>query len=264
MPLSPRHIFCFSTLFPTSSFVTFEIYPTNISQKESTDKPCDTGSSVSALSSAFPQFDFTGLDPIFPKKSGLYEYSDAGLARRVRAAKELLRDRPEATIVVVSHAGFLRRVTDRRFGNADFRVFSFDGDEPKEEDGGSSTELPAISRGPLIPVAVSNQALGALVLDSPPAPILAAGVSLEGVVEDTTGAGTLHIGKARIGIKSVVRPVTNADPTLVLHEWAMTELKGGGMGRSPKGLASLDDHSHAIRKTGFLGVEAPPPRPKSR
>lgn len=44
-----------------------------------------------------------------------------------------LRDRPEKVIAVVSHAAFLRlAVSQRRYFNADYRIFTFAEDDGKD------------------------------------------------------------------------------------------------------------------------------------
>lgn len=41
-------------------------------------------------------------------------------------AKQLLKERPEKVIAVVSHSGFLRcGVSQKKYENADFRIFDF-------------------------------------------------------------------------------------------------------------------------------------------
>ena len=40
--------------------------------------------------------------------------------------KKTLRELESKTVVVISHDGFLRLLTKRKYGHADFRVFNFD------------------------------------------------------------------------------------------------------------------------------------------
>jgi broad specificity phosphatase PhoE len=103
--------------------------------RETSIKKCDTGRPISEILHDWPQFDWSQIDPAFPAKEGLYEFSQAALIKRGIVAKRWLKAKPENVIAVVSHAGFLRMVIcNRRFGNADFRILKFeDGEEPESE-----------------------------------------------------------------------------------------------------------------------------------
>lgn len=105
--------------------------------QENSDKPCDTGSPLDVISSEFPQYDFSSVDPSFPDKttnlsSNPYAFTQRAIFARGQSALRELYSRPEKVIAVVSHSGFLRTaVANRMFFNADWRVFTFD----KEEEG---------------------------------------------------------------------------------------------------------------------------------
>lgn len=87
----------------------------------------------------WPQLDWSLVDPLYPAKTGLYEYSKRGLTERGIAARKWLRERPEKVIAVVSHSGFLRvGVSYKQYENADFRIFDFA--EGDEEIGGKLVE----------------------------------------------------------------------------------------------------------------------------
>lgn len=104
--------------------------------QENSAKPCDTGSDPAALAEEWPAFDWGQLDPLYPAKTGLYEFSKDGLTRRGVAARKWLRAREEKVVAVVSHAGFLRvGVSYCAYANADFRVFEFADDEEGEGEG---------------------------------------------------------------------------------------------------------------------------------
>jgi hypothetical protein len=78
---------------------------------------------------------------VFPKKEGLYRFSERGLTERGIAARKWLKRRPEKIIAVVSHSGILRvRVSYRKYENADFRVFDFAEGEEDEDVGGRLVE----------------------------------------------------------------------------------------------------------------------------
>ncbi|KFZ13676.1 hypothetical protein V501_03592 [Pseudogymnoascus sp. VKM F-4519 (FW-2642)] len=107
--------------------------------QENSAKPCDTGSDAAAMAAEWSAFDWSEVDPVFPAKTGLYEFSKDGLTRRGVEARKWLRGRKEKVIAVVSHAGFLRvGVSYCQYANADFRVFEFA--EGEEEIGGRLVE----------------------------------------------------------------------------------------------------------------------------
>jgi len=95
--------------------------------QENTANNIDIGRPVSELMNEFPDFDFSTVDPVFPRKEGLYEFSLEGLTERGVHARKWLRERKEKVIAVVSHDGFMRvGVSHKKFGNADFRIFEFE------------------------------------------------------------------------------------------------------------------------------------------
>ncbi|KAF7913859.1 uncharacterized protein EAF01_000265 [Botrytis porri] len=101
--------------------------------QENSDKPCDTGTPVEVMEKEWPQFDWSAVDPLFPAKSGLYEFSKDALTGRGLAARKWLQQRPEKVIAVVSHSAFLRTcVSYRQYANADYRIFDFAGGDRQE------------------------------------------------------------------------------------------------------------------------------------
>ncbi|KAE8452189.1 hypothetical protein EG329_001656 [Mollisiaceae sp. DMI_Dod_QoI] len=107
--------------------------------QENSAKPCDTGTAISIMEKEWPQFDWSSVDPAYPAKTGIYEYTGHGLTKRGIVAREWLRERPEKVIVVVSHSGFLRvGVSNKKYENADYRIFDFA--EGFEETGGKLIE----------------------------------------------------------------------------------------------------------------------------
>lgn len=98
---------------------------------ENSDKPCDTGTPVTALGAEFPIVDFTSLDVVYPDKStpagAKYAFNKRALLARGQSALKALYDRPEKVIIVVSHSAFLRMcVTGSWFYNSDYRIFEFE------------------------------------------------------------------------------------------------------------------------------------------
>ncbi|KAF8866436.1 phosphoglycerate mutase-like protein [Acephala macrosclerotiorum] len=94
--------------------------------QENSAKPCDTGTPISLMEKEWPQFDWSSVDPVYPSKTGIYEYTRQGLTERGTRAKKLIKERPEKVIAVVSHSGFLRcGVSQKKYENADFRIFNF-------------------------------------------------------------------------------------------------------------------------------------------
>ncbi|KAF7960608.1 hypothetical protein EAE96_000284 [Botrytis aclada] len=101
--------------------------------QENSNKPCDTGTPIEIMEKEWPQFDWSAVDPLFPEKSGPYEFSKDALIRRGTTARKWLQQRPEKVIAVVSHAAFLRTcVSYRQYENADYRIFDFADDDRQE------------------------------------------------------------------------------------------------------------------------------------
>ena len=63
--------------------------------QENSAKPCDTGTAISEMQKEWPQFDWSSVDPEYPSKKGLYEFSKKGLTQRGIEARKWLRERPE-------------------------------------------------------------------------------------------------------------------------------------------------------------------------
>ncbi|KAH6665802.1 histidine phosphatase superfamily [Halenospora varia] len=90
-------------------------------------KPCDIGTPIDEISKEWSQYDWSQVDPLYPSKTGLYEYSKEAITKRGMTARKWLRQRPEKVIAVVGHSGFLRvGMSYRKYCNADFRIFDFD------------------------------------------------------------------------------------------------------------------------------------------
>ncbi|CZR56553.1 uncharacterized protein PAC_06442 [Phialocephala subalpina] len=109
--------------------------------QENTVNNIDIGRPVSELVEEFPKFDFSTVDPIFPAKEGLYEFSQEALTERGQVARKWLKERKEKVVAVVSHDGFMRvGICQRKFGNADYRIFQFE-EERDGKDGLGLVEL---------------------------------------------------------------------------------------------------------------------------
>lgn len=109
--------------------------------QENSAKPCDTGSDTKIMAGEWEAFDWSEVDPVYPAKTGLYEFSKEGLTKRGVEARKWLRGRKEKVVAVVSHAGFLRvGVSYCAYDNADFRIFEFAEGEGDEEVGGRLVE----------------------------------------------------------------------------------------------------------------------------
>lgn len=83
-------------------------------------RPCDTGSDISLLQSEYQDlpWDILEMDPIFPKKEGLYASDLEALKqrgwriqRRLEEKFKELANTARPDIVVVTHGGFIRFVT---------------------------------------------------------------------------------------------------------------------------------------------------------
>ena len=105
---------------------------------ENADKPCDTGSPLTTMAQELPHFDFSSVDPLYPDKtsnlaSNPYAFTRKAILARGQSCLKALYSRPEKVIAVVSHSGFLRAaVCNRRFENADWRVFEYDEEKMRE------------------------------------------------------------------------------------------------------------------------------------
>ncbi|KAI5861856.1 phosphoglycerate mutase-like protein [Durotheca rogersii] len=109
--------------------------------QETTDNPCDIGREPSSIMSEWPDFDFSGLDPIYPQKIDLYENSEEAFQKRASLVKRWLFRRPEKCVVVVTHSGFLKRVVQGpKFRNVEYRMYEL-------VEGTEDLELSEISRG---------------------------------------------------------------------------------------------------------------------
>lgn len=95
--------------------------------QETTTNKIDIGHPVSELQRDWPKVNFTHVDPIFPSKEGVYAFEAAALLERGAQTRKWLQNRPERVIAVVSHGGFMRiGLCNRKFGNADWRVFELE------------------------------------------------------------------------------------------------------------------------------------------
>lgn len=96
--------------------------------QENSEKPCDTGSDLQAVTDEFPLIDFGHVDPIYPAKhNDSYRYRKANLLARAQRVLGELHDRPEKAVIVVSHSAFMRQcVTGDHFFNADYRIYDFE------------------------------------------------------------------------------------------------------------------------------------------
>ena len=106
---------------------------------ENADKPCDTGNTMDVISKEYPQYDFSGVDPLYPDKTSNletnpYAFTERAIVARGQTCLKDLYSRPEKVIAVVSHSGFLRTaVCNRQFFNADWRVFDYDEEEMEKQ-----------------------------------------------------------------------------------------------------------------------------------
>ena len=96
---------------------------------ETSTNKCDIGSDADILRAEFPQFNFDSLYPEWPLKTGKYAFSQTAIAARGLGCRFWLKERPERTIIVVSHADFLYGgLCSTLFQNAEYRIFDFSGD----------------------------------------------------------------------------------------------------------------------------------------
>ena len=76
--------------------------------QETSDLPCDTGSSVSQLANEFAgkSIDFTHVQPEWTVKTGKWSPEKEAIKKRAQEAREWLAKRPEKEIVVVTHGSY--------------------------------------------------------------------------------------------------------------------------------------------------------------
>ncbi|KAI1266778.1 phosphoglycerate mutase-like protein [Xylariaceae sp. FL1019] len=103
--------------------------------QETTANPCDIGAPRAEIEAAWPDFDFTSLDPVYPEKTGFYDPSEEALLERAAAGRQWLAQQKEKCIVVVTHSGFLVRVIEGpRFKNTEYRAYEVVDDQAAEGD----------------------------------------------------------------------------------------------------------------------------------
>lgn len=101
--------------------------------QETTSKPCDVGTEGHQVRQDWPDFDWSKVDPVYPRKSGLYEANEEAYAKRSLTVRKWLYNCPEKCVLVVTHAGFLSKmVGGQRFQNVEYRVYKFDTDSESD------------------------------------------------------------------------------------------------------------------------------------
>ncbi|RMY12133.1 hypothetical protein D0867_07864 [Hortaea werneckii] len=112
--------------------------------QETSDLPCDTGSSPEDLAKEFDgkPVDLGLVQPGWNSKKMQWAANARSIEARARAARLWLMNRPEKDIVVVTHGGFLHYFTedwsgsDRFAGtgwaNTEFRTYTFSSSEPEQ------------------------------------------------------------------------------------------------------------------------------------
>lgn len=89
----------------------------------------------------FNDFNLELLTPDWTSKKGFYAPDPTSIAKRARWVRQYIRDRKEATIVLVAHGDILRQITATESGpntyqwkNAEVREFEFDPTSVEGED----------------------------------------------------------------------------------------------------------------------------------
>lgn len=87
--------------------------------QETSDQPCDTGSSVEELQREFPgkNIDFALVVPDWNSKVGRWAPQRQAIENRAHVARQWLMSRPEQNVVVVTHGGILHYLTDDWIGS---------------------------------------------------------------------------------------------------------------------------------------------------
>ncbi|KAI1172823.1 histidine phosphatase superfamily [Nemania sp. FL0916] len=98
--------------------------------QEDTTNPCDVGAERSELEKAWPTYDFSTLDAVYPQKTGIYGPHEDTIRKRAALARQWLSEQTDKCIIVVTHSGFLNRVVSGpRYKNVEYRTY-----EIKEND----------------------------------------------------------------------------------------------------------------------------------
>jgi len=117
--------------------------------QESSEMPCDTGSSRDVLEKEelFRDVDFSGLPDDWTSKKGKWAPDPHSLGERARAVRKWLKSRSEGHVVVVLHGGFLHYIIEDWAGrsnllgncwrNTEFRSYVF---ADEDEDNASVVE----------------------------------------------------------------------------------------------------------------------------
>ncbi|CCG82348.1 Phosphoglycerate mutase family protein [Taphrina deformans PYCC 5710] len=93
--------------------------------QENSAMPCDTGSKLHIVKERFPDLDFSRVPQNWNNKRGPWEDSQTALSARAQKLRDMLAERPEERIAVVTHGGFCSYLigTYTRFNNAECREF---------------------------------------------------------------------------------------------------------------------------------------------
>ncbi|TGJ80202.1 hypothetical protein E0Z10_g8567 [Xylaria hypoxylon] len=98
--------------------------------QEDTANPCDVGAERSALEKAWPSYDFSQLDPVYPQKTGLYGPEEETIRKRAAVVRRWLSEQSDECIIVVTHSGFLDRVVHGpRYRNVEYRSYEIERDD---------------------------------------------------------------------------------------------------------------------------------------
>ncbi|KAG0144010.1 hypothetical protein CROQUDRAFT_660547 [Cronartium quercuum f. sp. fusiforme G11] len=99
--------------------------------QENGSSPADTGSSRAELEKQeeFEGIDFSLLEDEWNSKSGVWSPSETSLRKRAGWTRQWLAERPEEEIVIVSHGGALRYLTEdyashQPWGNTECRTYT--------------------------------------------------------------------------------------------------------------------------------------------
>lgn len=93
--------------------------------QENSAMPCDTGSDVAVIRQRFPDLDVSQVPEHWNSKTGPWEASQTALAARAQKLRDILAERQEDRLALVTHGGFCSHLVGSytRFNNAECRQF---------------------------------------------------------------------------------------------------------------------------------------------
>lgn len=93
--------------------------------QERSSMPCDTGSELDVIRKKFPNLDFSHVPEKWNCKEGEWAEHDKALKARGKKLRQILGERKEQTIAILSHGSFISHLLEEknRFDNVECKEF---------------------------------------------------------------------------------------------------------------------------------------------